>query len=463
MKCLRCSALNPEAALYCQRCGALLATDSRSERGDLWKSLTLALMFTGIFYLVFPMPVTHNQMLLGLFSGRISEVIFLLCVWSLFLVSYRFRAHRRQFRAYEAMLDAELHQSLAQGIFVQNIEDRIREIGAHLEARSVKDFQNSVMFQRVRRILLYLKAVPRKEEIKTILDYQAELDFNRMQGRYTLLNVFIWAIPIIGFIGTVFGIGQSIGEFSEFIRGADSGSLGGQLRSALGGVTSGLSVAFNTTFLALVGVIPIMVFSSSTRKAEEDLLLNIEEYCLEELLPHLYVHPGEAAVAQMADVQLERVSEFADQWLSRVVPMLDGVQEHTASLQAQVQALQVLTHGLGEQILPTDPETSEPSAEEVSNAEPTPPAKPLLEPSEEAPTAPEQVPLQAEASSLPDSPEAGLHPTLQGATDAPGEESPEEPSAEPVSQNPEPTGPEELRLRSATDGKPETREGSEKP
>ncbi len=398
MKCLRCSALNPEAALYCQRCGTMLATSSSHERSDVLKALTLALMVTGIFYLVFPIPVTHNAFLLELFSGRISEAIFLMCVWSLFLVLYRFRAHRRQYRAYEALLDAELHESLSQGIFVSNLEARIQEIGEHLQHKKVRQFQSSLIFQRVRRIFLYLKAVPRKEEVKAILDYQAELDYNRLQGRYTLLNVFIWAIPIVGFIGTVFGIGQSIGEFSEFIRGADSGSLGGQLRSALGGVTSGLSVAFNTTFLALAGVIPVMVLASSTRKAEEDLLLNIEEYCLEELLPHLHVHPGDRAIAEAADAQLERVTEFADQWLSRVAPMLDGVEQRTGSLQAQVAALQPLIQEIGDQVLPAEeeapprpaatPEALRSSSLVLPSKEPAPPETDATPP-EEKPSAPE--------------------------------------------------------------------------
>ncbi len=383
MKCLRCSALNPEAALYCQRCGTMLATSSSHERSDVLKAFTLALMVTGIFYLVFPIPVTRNQFLLELFSGRISEAIFLMCVWSLFLVLYRFRAHRRQYRAYEALLDAELHESLSQGVFVSNLEERIQEIGAHLEQKKVRQFQSSLIFQRVRRIFLYLKAIPRKEEIKTILDYQAELDYNRLQGRYTLLNVFIWAIPIVGFIGTVFGIGQSIGEFSEFIRGADSGSLGGQLRSALGGVTSGLSVAFNTTFLALAGVIPVMVFASSTRKAEEDLLLNIEEYCLEELLPHLHVHPGDRAIAEAADVQLERVTEFADQWLSRVAPVLDGVEQRTEALSAQVSALQPLIQEMGDQVLPPEARPLEVSEETLRSSSLTlPPKGPPVAPGE---------------------------------------------------------------------------------
>jgi len=150
------------------------------------------------------MPVTRSEYLIQLFSGRISELIFTLTLWSLFLIFFKFIRHRQQQRAYTSFRDHELHESLSEGIYVRDVEKRIIEISQFLEAKKVKKFQNSVIFRRIRRILYYLRAVPKKEEINTILNYQAEIDYNRMQTGYTLINVFIWAIPILGFIGTVF-------------------------------------------------------------------------------------------------------------------------------------------------------------------------------------------------------------------------------------------------------------------
>ena len=114
------------------------------------------------------------------------------------------------------------------------------------------------------------------------------------------------------------------------------------MRSALGGVTQGLSVAFNTTFLALVGVIPVMVLSSMLRKGEEDLLLSIEEYCLEDLLPNLHVRQGEEAMDEVVHEHLGKLVEFSENWRRQVAPVMNELEQHSESLKHQVIGLQPL-------------------------------------------------------------------------------------------------------------------------
>tara|TARA_B100000945_G_scaffold274758_2_gene238330 strand:+ start:324 stop:1499 length:1176 start_codon:yes stop_codon:yes gene_type:complete len=350
MKCLKCGNSNQENAAYCQKCDAYLAEPPGMEYMAAFKALILGLFFTGIFYLVFPMPVIRNEYLMQLFSGRISETIFSLILWSLFLIFFKWRQYHKQHHAYAAFRNQLLHDSLSKGIFVKNVDEKILEISQFMQEQKVKKFQDSVIFRRVRRTLRHLKAIPKKEEITYILNYQAEIDHNRMQSGYSLLNVFIWAIPILGFIGTVFGIGQSIGEFSDFIRSTDGTDLNAQMRSALGGVTSGLSVAFSTTFIALVGVVPIMMLSSSLRKREEDLLLSVEEYCLEDLLPNLHVHRGDEVLEDTVSSHLEQMAEFSENWRRQVSPLLDSVQKHSKSLSTQVSGLQPLIQNFSESL-----------------------------------------------------------------------------------------------------------------
>tara|TARA_B100000949_G_scaffold2304_1_gene1987 strand:+ start:1084 stop:2265 length:1182 start_codon:yes stop_codon:yes gene_type:complete len=348
MKCLKCGRPNSDTAAYCQNCHAYLAEPPGVEAIDAFKSLILGLFFTGIFYQVFPIPIIRSEYWLQLFSGRISETIFALVLWSLFLIFFKWRQFRQQLPAYAAFRNQVLHDSLSKGIYVKDVDERILEISQFLQEQKVKKFQDSVIFRRVRRTLRHLKAIPKKEEITSILNYQAEIDHNRMQSGYALLNVFIWAIPILGFIGTVFGIGQSVGEFSDFIRSTDGTNLNTQMRSALGGVTSGLSVAFSTTFIALVGVVPIMMLASSLRKREEDLLLSVEEYCLEDLLPNLHVRPGDEILDDAVSEHLEQMVEFSDNWRRQVSPVLESVERHSKSLAAQVGGLQPLIQKFSE-------------------------------------------------------------------------------------------------------------------
>jgi hypothetical protein len=211
---------------------------------------------------------------------------------------------------------------------------------------------------------------PKKEELHQILNYQAEIDFNRLQNGYTLINVLIWAIPILGFIGTVFGIGQSVGEFSTFVRSMDTVAIGGQMRSALGGVTSGLSIAFNTTFLALVSVIPIMLLSSLLRKSQEDLLLKVEEYCLDELLPNLHINPGDEELKNRTNEHLSTLNDFTENWLKRIAPVLTSVSENSEVLQAQIQGMQPLLRDYSDEIIhkaPSEPNNKSDSPEALES------------------------------------------------------------------------------------------------
>lgn len=100
MKCLKCGWSNSDTAAYCQKCHAYLAEQPGMESIDAIKALILSLFFTGIFYLVFPIPVIRSEYWLQLFSGHISETIVALVLWSLFLIFFKWRQFRQQFRAY---------------------------------------------------------------------------------------------------------------------------------------------------------------------------------------------------------------------------------------------------------------------------------------------------------------------------------------------------------------------------
>jgi len=121
-------------------------------------------------------------------------------------------------------------------------------------------------------------------EVASMLASHSEIDANAVQSSYTLMNVFIWAIPILGFIGTVIGISAAVGAFSGSLDAAQDVSV---LKDSLNSVTTGLATAFDTTLIALVMSIFVMFPSSSLQKAEEDLLNWVDEYCNENLIKRL--------------------------------------------------------------------------------------------------------------------------------------------------------------------------------
>lgn len=81
------------------------------------------------------------------------------------------------------------------------------------------------------------------------------------------LRYAAWVLPLLGFIGTVVGISDSIAGLGSVI--ADGG--GGQAAEGLMKVLDGLRFAFDTTLLGLAAVIPVMAFLMILERIEDTL------------------------------------------------------------------------------------------------------------------------------------------------------------------------------------------------
>lgn len=74
----------------------------------------------------------------------------------------------------------------------------------------------------------------------------------------------IWALPLLGFIGTVIGISGAIGGLGDVFASAER-------EDALAGVLGALRFAFDTTFVGLVLVIPVMIVSLVVRARSDSV------------------------------------------------------------------------------------------------------------------------------------------------------------------------------------------------
>jgi biopolymer transport protein ExbB/TolQ len=90
-----------------------------------------------------------------------------------------------------------------------------------------------------------------------------------------MVRYITWAIPSIGFIGTVRGIGAALGQAHEAMQGN------------IAGVTSSLGVAFNSTFVALLISMVVMFFMHQLQLTQERLVLDSHAYCENKLLRFL--------------------------------------------------------------------------------------------------------------------------------------------------------------------------------
>ncbi len=151
------------------------------------------------------------------------------------------------------------------------------------------------LFNRIVVALSNLRNLGRVTDVDDILRSQAEHDESVMETSYALLRSFVWAIPVLGFIGTVLGLSQAIGGFGSVLETADDIS---QIKDSLQNVTSGLATAFETTLQALVAALLIQLTLAFLKKSEEEFLDECQTYCAKHVVNRLRIMPFEQTVEE---------------------------------------------------------------------------------------------------------------------------------------------------------------------
>ena len=111
-------------------------------------------------------------------------------------------------------------------------------LGAVDKAREVRG--DSAYLSRVRSALEFLKLGGAPEDLDLELRRLADDAYDERDGDYGMVRTFIWAIPILGFLGTVLGITVALGSLDL-----------SQIETTSEKLADGLKVAFDTTALAL--------------------------------------------------------------------------------------------------------------------------------------------------------------------------------------------------------------------
>jgi biopolymer transport protein ExbB/TolQ len=115
------------------------------------------------------------------------------------------------------------------------------------------------------------------QDVSNAVKEVCETESNRLDSELSMVRYIIWAIPSIGFIGTVRGIGDALGQAHRAVQGD------------IAGVTASLGVAFNSTFIALVISIFIMFLMHQLQLLQERLVLDTQNYSDVHLLRHMQI------------------------------------------------------------------------------------------------------------------------------------------------------------------------------
>jgi len=177
--------------------------------------------------------------------------------------------------------------------------------------------EKSILLGRLDRGLALWLATKDVGRVGSWMGSEASRDNAMSDLTYTLARTMMWAIPILGFIGTVQGLSSAVGGFGDFLSGAADLAA---IKGAIADVTIGLGVAFDTTFLALMLVTIIQFPLSSLMRREATLLGEIEVYIDEHFVSRL---PS----AEQQAVVIENLEDSIEAAFRRYIPDPDRYEE----------------------------------------------------------------------------------------------------------------------------------------
>jgi len=97
----------------------------------------------------------------------------------------------------------------------------------------------------------------------------------RQEAENSMIRYLIWVIPSIGFVGTVRGIGEALSLADQALAGD------------IAGMTNSLGVAFNSTFVALLVSILLMLLLHQLQRLQDGLVVDTQAYCEKFLLKRI--------------------------------------------------------------------------------------------------------------------------------------------------------------------------------
>jgi len=232
------------------------------------------LVLSGVFYLVHPESFLHRLFLPGdsLLANTIQILISFFGLWVLAFAHDRFIFFRKELR-------------VVKNKQVQRAVLALRQSGPEAAIAILNDLPpsyKSIAFFRLMWLFKQWKSVGTDFDrfYSTTKDRWA-LEGERIGSEYSIADVLIWAMPILGFIGTVVGISLAVGNFSSFLSISGSDIEMGLIKERLSDVASGLAFAFDTTLLGLASSLLGMLATTFTGVQENEFISRLNALSLE--------------------------------------------------------------------------------------------------------------------------------------------------------------------------------------
>ena len=187
-------------------------------------------------------------------------VLGLWCLW-LFVSRYRLLSSEQY------LFDMDF---LGLGEIEEFSDGTLRRLQDGLEAARA-EIPDSLLIRSVREAIDQVRMNGDFREASEAAQEVCELHLEVLNSKLAATKYILWAIPSIGFLGTVRGIGEALGLAGEAVAGDISG------------VAGSLGTAFNSTWVALFVNLLLMLLSSFLHGREEALVANCKAFVTQTL------------------------------------------------------------------------------------------------------------------------------------------------------------------------------------
>lgn len=195
------------------------------------------------------------------------ESCFILMLWSMAIMGYKARTTLGE----RKLLSRQL-LSVTDGTRI--LPEDARQMSRPIQALPQVE-RNYLVSRALLAALRRFESTKNIQHVSSAVSEVLDTESDRLDSELSMVRYIAWAIPSIGFIGTVRGIGEALSQAHEAVQGN------------IAGVTASLGIAFNSTFIALVISIVIMFLMYQLQLMQERLVLDTHSYCDDNLLRHL--------------------------------------------------------------------------------------------------------------------------------------------------------------------------------
>lgn len=194
------------------------------------------------------------------------EICFILMLWGCFLILSKCRRILRHNYLFTVDLIEDTEED--QGFSAENII-------AKLDTELSDDRSSAPLIQTLRTALWRYAGTRNVQNLSDAVESSVESLAVRQDAENSMIRYLIWAIPSIGFIGTVRGIGEALSLADKALAGD------------IAGMTNSLGVAFNSTLVALLISIFLMFLFHQLQRLQDGQMVDIQTYCDRYLLARI--------------------------------------------------------------------------------------------------------------------------------------------------------------------------------